>query len=397
MLPELTWRMMRLTTPRLLFKFVWNFGCKSIMAVRKFEARRRHGIIFPAFVMLSVTNRCNLECQGCWVSRTDPPIELDLQSMDWIVSQSKKEGCRFFGLLGGEPLMHPEIFSLIEAHPDCYFQVFTNGTALTPQIAARMRELGNITPLISIEGNEAVSDTRRQGREVWTRSMQGLRLCTDNRLITGVATSICKSNINDLVSHEFLCKLINAGILYVWYYIYRPVGSNPCPELALEKHDILRLRRFMVDARTRYPIILVDAYWDAQGRALCPAATGIGYHVSPAGAIEICPPIQFSTDSLGPGVEVSGKFTDSRLLNRFREKVPPATRGCVLLEQPELLREIVTAAEAGDSSLRQTAMQELAAMRSCCSHHLPGEEIPERHWLYRLAKRYWFFGFGAYG
>jgi hypothetical protein len=30
-------------------------------------------------------------------------------------------------------------------------------------------------------------------------------------------------------------------------------------------------------------------------------------------------------------------------------------------------------------------------------HDLPGQEIPERHWLYRYAKRRWFFGFGTYG
>jgi hypothetical protein len=30
------------------------------------------------------------------------------------------------------------------------------------------------------------------------------------------------------------------------------------------------------------------------------------------------------------------------------------------------------------------------------SQDLPGQEIPERHWAYRLAKRYWFNDFGTY-
>jgi hypothetical protein len=30
------------------------------------------------------------------------------------------------------------------------------------------------------------------------------------------------------------------------------------------------------------------------------------------------------------------------------------------------------------------------------SQYLPGAEIPEEQWLYRLAKRYWFNDFGAY-
>ena len=30
------------------------------------------------------------------------------------------------------------------------------------------------------------------------------------------------------------------------------------------------------------------------------------------------------------------------------------------------------------------------------SQWLPGEEIPEQHWMYRWAKKFWFNDFGAY-
>jgi len=35
-------------------------------------------------------------------------------------------------------------------------------------------------------------------------------------------------------------------------------------------------------------------------------------------------------------------------------------------------------------------------MESRPSQYGPGQEIPERSWAYRLAKRYWFNDFGAY-
>jgi hypothetical protein len=35
-------------------------------------------------------------------------------------------------------------------------------------------------------------------------------------------------------------------------------------------------------------------------------------------------------------------------------------------------------------------------MKPRFSQWLPGEEIPEKHWMYRLAKKYWFSDFGAY-
>jgi hypothetical protein len=41
-------------------------------------------------------------------------------------------------------------------------------------------------------------------------------------------------------------------------------------------------------------------------------------------------------------------------------------------------------------------MAEFEAMTPRRSQHSPGDEVPEEHWMYRFAKKHWFFGFGAY-
>jgi hypothetical protein len=41
-------------------------------------------------------------------------------------------------------------------------------------------------------------------------------------------------------------------------------------------------------------------------------------------------------------------------------------------------------------------MAELEAMQPRFSQWLPGEEVPEKHWMYKFAKRWWFNDFGAY-
>ena len=41
-------------------------------------------------------------------------------------------------------------------------------------------------------------------------------------------------------------------------------------------------------------------------------------------------------------------------------------------------------------------MAELEAMQPRTSQWLPGEEVPEQHWMYRWSKRVWFNDFGAY-
>jgi len=59
--------------------------------------------------------------------------------------------------------MHPQLLDILEAHPDCYFQVFTNGQLITDKVAARLREIGNTTPLISIEGSEVLATSGGDG------------------------------------------------------------------------------------------------------------------------------------------------------------------------------------------------------------------------------------------
>lgn len=390
-------RMLTEPDKRLLFKFAYNFGWKGMRAVGKFKKRLKRGEFFPAFLFISITNKCNLSCQGCWSTPTDPPRELSLDDLDHIVEECKKQGSYFFGILGGEPLLHPQLFEIFRRHPDCYFLLFTNGITLTGDVARELRRAGNVSPLISIEGNPEVSDERRGGSDVYELSMQGLENCRRNRLITGVATSVCKSNYRDLATEEFVNEIIGRGAHYLWYYIYRPVGPNPSPELTLSSEEVVAVRRFIVDIRTTAPIAVVDAYWDHQGNALCPAAVGIGHHISPAGDIEPCPPLQFATESIHDGKDLYEIFNNSGAMKRFRNLVCGTTRGCIIMERPDLLKKYLETEGARDSSGRGTGFEELARMTPHNSHNIPGQEIPEKSWVYRFAKKHWFFGFGAYG
>ena len=390
-------RMITETDPRLLWKFAYTFGWKGMRAVNKFEKRVARNEFFPAFLFISITNKCNLACKGCWSTPTEPAHELDIDAVDRLIRAGKEKGSYFYGILGGEPLLYKGLFDLLGRHPDCYFLLFTNGLLITDETARVMRRLGNVSPLVSIEGLHEVSDERRGGTNVYERAVEGLARCRDQKLVTGVATSICKSNMAELATEKFVNELIARHVHYLWYYIYRPVGPNPSPELALSANEILALRRFIVDVRSRSPIMVVDAYWDHDGNALCPAAFGIAHHINPSGDVEPCPPIQFACDNIGDGTDLDRLFQDSAFLSEFRAMVSARTQGCILLEDPAALGALVRAAKAYDSSGRDTALDELDRMMPMPSHHQPGQEIPEKSFLYKFAKKHWFFGFGAYG
>jgi MoaA/NifB/PqqE/SkfB family radical SAM enzyme len=398
MIPALAIRMMRETDPRLLWKLSYNFGYKGMRSVQRFKKRLKRGEHFPPFLYISIINSCNLRCQGCWVKVDGPRHLIDAATMRRVIGDAKRQGNSYFGILGGEPFMHPELLQILGEHPDCYFQIFTNGQLITDEIARELRRLGNASPLISIEGTAPVSDERRGQLRVLDRTLVGLEHCRRHKLIVGVATSVCKTNIDDLVREEWLRSLIARGVHYAWYHTYRPVGENASPELALTPEQVLHVRRFVVRMRTKLPLALVDAYWDDRGQALCPMATGISHHINPWGDIEPCPIIQFATDSIHDRRDLFDVMQSSDFIRDFRETAAQTTRGCIVLERPDLVQSLVMKHSARDTTHRAdgAGLTELDAMRRRSSQHNPGYEVPEEHWAYRFAKKHWFFGFGAY-
>lgn len=396
MLPSLVYRTLRSADFRCITKFAWNFGVKGLVSVEKFKSRIKRGEYFPPFLYLSILNSCNLRCQGCWVDVAAERTEIDLETLNRTIREAKAHGNAFFGILGGEPFMHPQLLDLLAEHPDCYFQVFTNGQFITEKVAQRLKELGNATPLISIEGREITSDERRGNKEVLNRTLRGLDHCLKAGLLTGVATSVCQTNIGELLTESWLRELIQRGVHYVWYHTYRPVGPKMNPALALRPEQLVEVRKFVVEMRAKVPIAIIDAYYDHRGQALCPMSTGISHHVGPTGGIEPCPIIQFAKEDIRDPRGIYATMRDSEFLKDFRELSAQQTRGCVVLERPDLVKELVVKHGARDTTLRGTAMAELEAMTPRFSQWLPGEEVPEKHWMYSLSKKYWFSDFGAY-
>ncbi|MBN9119265.1 MAG: radical SAM protein [Planctomycetes bacterium] len=396
---KLAKRVLLETDKRLLWKLAYNMGFKGALSVHRHKLRLRRGQVFPPFLYVSIINTCNLRCQGCWVDVSMKQQTIAPDAFHKLIREAKQMGNVFFGIVGGEPFMHPHLLDMLAEHPDCYFQIFTNGHFITPERAKQMWRLGNVTPLVSVEGTEIISDERRGRAGVLSKTMQGLHNALDAGVFTGVCTSLARTNIDDLLREEWVDRLVEMGVLYTWFHVYRPMGPHPNPDLCLTPEQALRARKFVVEMRARKPIVIIDAYHDGEGKALCPAAAGISHHINPWGDIEPCPIVQFSTESIhgtSDARPLRDKFLKSAFLADFRRLAAETTRGCIVLERPDLLKKLVEAHGAKDATARKTALAELGAMTVRTSQYNPAAEVPEKNVFYRLAKRLFFNDFGAY-
>ena len=128
-------RLLLETDKRLLWKLAWNMGWKGMLSVQKHKERLRRGEVFPPFLYVSIINSCNLRCQGCWVDVAAKQEIIQPAAFHKLIREAQAMGNVFFGIVGGEPFMHPHLLDMLAEHPGCYFQVFTNGQFITDEKA----------------------------------------------------------------------------------------------------------------------------------------------------------------------------------------------------------------------------------------------------------------------
>ena len=66
------------------------------------------------------------------------------------------------------------------------------------------------------------------------------------------------------------------------------------------------------------------------------------------------------------------------------------------MERPDIVASLAKKHGARDTTVRGAALAEVQSMQPRFSQAVPAEPIPEKHWMYRLAKKHWFNDFGAY-
>lgn len=165
--------------------------------------------------------------------------------------------------------------------------------------------------------------------------------------------------------------------------------------MALSYEDIVKLRRFLGDGRTKYPIVLIDSYWGADGEPFCPAAEGLSHHINPAGYIEPCPVIQYSKGRI---IELDLKevYEKSDFLKDFKSGVLQKTKGCILMDDPAWLQYFAKKHMEINTSNRDGLPEQLMNAPFINSHG-SCPVIPEKSRIYRIAKKHAFLGLGAYG
>ncbi|MGF6448452.1 radical SAM protein [Paraburkholderia youngii] len=159
----------------------------------------------PAVCDVSVTNVCNAACDFCGFSReknlAGPRRYLDPEEFARALPILRRRRIRYMTLQGGEPLVHPQIASLVASATRAGIQcgVITNGWFL-PRHIKQLAEAGLKRLLISIDSADMREHERNRGlRGLEARIREGITQA--HRFGIEVCASI---TVSRLVNYELL-------------------------------------------------------------------------------------------------------------------------------------------------------------------------------------------------
>jgi MoaA/NifB/PqqE/SkfB family radical SAM enzyme len=319
-----------------LFLNAWFLGG------RKRDYWEQHRGFRPPFILiLSPTLKCNLRCKGCYTLGYGMKHELSVELADRILKECEELGIYFATILGGEPLVYPHLFELIERHPDIFFQIYSNGTLMTQELAQQFADYGNVAMVLSIEGGEKETDSWR-GKGVYKKIMQAFEHLERAGIIIGTSATVTRENVEMVSSEEFIDKMISLGSVAQMYFLYIPVNGMADFSLMVtpEQRDLLRRR--VRDIRNTKPMFALDFWNDGPYVEGCIAGGRRYFHINAKGDVEPCVYTHIAVDNIKD--TTLAQALDSKLFRDIRSRQPHNPnhlRPCMIIDNPHVMRDVI--------------------------------------------------------
>ncbi|MBQ9045605.1 MAG: radical SAM protein [Oscillospiraceae bacterium] len=329
--------------------FLAKFYKSAKAAADKRRQAKETGLNVPAFLIASITSQCNLHCAGCYARSLDSvtdekPVE-QLSGEEWgrIFREASELGVSFILLAGGEPLVRRDVLLQAAEQKDILFPVFTNGTLFSERTVALFDENRNLAPVLSIEGDNLLTDNRR-GDGVYQKLMEGMERLREKKILFGASITVTNENLAEVTSPEYIGQLQDMGCKVVIFVEFVPTNQE-LTHLALSESEQDTLRANIMALRDQIEKMEFIAFpGDEKNTGGCIAAGRGFFHINSHGGAEPCP--------FSPYSDVN--IRDSSLLDAMQSPLFTALRsgdilmddhtgGCVLYEKRAQVEAILNA------------------------------------------------------
>ena len=307
------------------------------------RAQRTRGIHVPPFVIYSITGRCNLNCFGCYsnILHVSERPELSRERIGRLLGEARDLGISIMLVAGGEPLLRPDLLELTSQAPEILFLLFTNATLINSTLAAQLKRQPHVIPVLSLEGDESLTDARR-GAGAHARVLDAMRLLRSYHVFFGTSTTLTQENYALATSESHLRDLIRRGCKLFYFINYIPVEPGT-EDLQLSPERARSFEERLTTYRRSMPSLFIAFPHDEVALGGCLAA-GRGFlHINAYGDVEPCPFSPYSDRNLTQASLLEA--IESPLLRTIREsdvRLDETDGRCALWKQRDWVERLAS-------------------------------------------------------
>ena len=231
------------------------------------EALLGRALSAPLSVLWDITYACNLRCAHCLTGSGKPlPDELTPEESFEVVRQLLDAKVFSITFCGGEPLMSPHLFDLIEKATKGGMEVNldTNGLLVNTERAKRLAAAGVSSVQVSIDGCAETHDRFRGKMGSFKAALAAVRT------FRSLGFNVSISSVLTAVTHQDLDYLVNSAVelgatgFKTSLFLPTGRGHKNAQELTLSpnqaKKDYIKLLRLQEKYGSRLKIALEGVY-----------------------------------------------------------------------------------------------------------------------------------------
>ncbi len=158
----------------------------------------------PEALHLSLTDRCDQRCRGCFFSNPRPQAQADRFMSELVFQRILQEAAAHqvfqIALGGGEPLQHPRLLAMVTQIVTAGLvpSLTTNGNALTPELAQALRQAGLAQLQFSLNGLSTAVHSQTRPNHAGT--LAAIACARQSGIRWGLNILVTRQNLNELES-----------------------------------------------------------------------------------------------------------------------------------------------------------------------------------------------------
>ncbi len=199
-------------------------------------------LISPLLVQVELTEACNLKCKFCYNSQKPRYNRNVIQMLDLLAKQNVMQ----VTLTGGEPLMHPDFFDILQ-YATSHFpnvMILSNGTLMTDEIIEKISETGVMSVSISIHGDEETHEMLTCSCNSYRNSLHAIEKFLNIGKIP-VASNFVLNACNIAVLEKTMETFHTMGLRFMTITRFVPVGiGRSAHSLEISREDMVKAMDF---------------------------------------------------------------------------------------------------------------------------------------------------------